>query len=58
MKQKGYLIDLCVGTEYERMSVIDPVTRRIVFEGTIPEGIAFLEQDIDNFKNSFENESN
>lgn len=56
MKRKGFLIEVVLGTEYERMSVIDPRTGSIVFEGSTVDAMQFLTDQIASFKNSSENE--
>lgn len=58
MKEKGFIIDIVVGTEYERMTIIDPHTRRIAFEGNTTDALEFLKSEIANFKNQSQDESN
>ena len=52
MKEKGFIIQIVVGAEYERMTIIDPMTRKIAFEGNTSDAMNFLNEQIDNFKNS------
>ena len=58
MKRKGFLIEVVLGTEYERMSVLDPRTGTIVFEGNTDDAMKFLADEITSFKNQSEDESN
>lgn len=52
MKRKGILVDLVIGTEYERMSIVSPHNGNIVFEGNISDAMSFLSNEIAKFKNS------
>lgn len=58
MKEKGFIIQIVVGAEYERMTVIDPMTRKIAFEGNTYDAMNFLNEEIINFKNADSHESN
>ena len=57
MKRKGFLVDIVIGAEYERMSVVNPANGQIIFEGNTSDAMDFLSEEIANFKNSTENES-
>ena len=57
MKEKGFIIQIVVGAEYERMTIIDPMTRKIAFEGNTTDAMHFLSEEISNFKNEDPHES-